>query len=197
MAAVSVLTFMMLWISIAAFAQSSPTPDGVKADRLGETLSQWTKNNPLSIRGDDIVMENPPRPTSGASVAYCLARNSNVSETFTYGSAPLLTETAWFHGGNLYKIEISFLNDEPLPSLLAALKPKFGKPFSKQTRRVRNGFGSLFEEKSLAWSNRVSTLELSYSTVPGSHVRLRFLLEATQNAAQLKREQRTKACADM
>ncbi len=67
-------------------------------------------------------------------------------------------QAAWFHNDSLYRVEMTLLNDESVPDLISALKQKFGKPVSKQTTRVQNGFGSLFEEKRLIWTNKVSTL---------------------------------------
>ena len=197
MAAKSLLIFTILSTWIAAYGQHAAGPYAMKADSLAEPLSEWTKNNPLSSRCDDRVMEDATRPASGSLIAYCLTIKSKVPETFIYAGAPLLAETAWFHDGTLHKIDIEFLSNEALPSLITSLKQKFGKPFSKQTKRLQNGFGSQFEEKYLTWTNKISKLELIYSNVAGSHVQLRFLLQPPDNAAQSKRAQRSKACADM
>ena len=103
-------------------------------------------------------------------------------------------QTAWFHNDSLYRVEMTLLSNEALPYLMSALKQKFGKPVSKRTTRVQNGFGSQFEEKRLTWTNKVSTLELTYSTVPGRRPGLAFTLEAPRDDAQSKRAQTTRAC---
>ena len=184
-------------LALTAAAQSPPQPYSVKADRLSETVMEWTRNNPASAKCDGTALDDPPRSGDRTWVAYCLNRDARDTEGFTYGTAPLLMQTAWFHNDSLYRVEMTLLTDEALPDLISALKQKFGKPVSKQTTRVQNGFGSLFEEKRLIWTNKVSTLELTYSTVPGRRPSLAFTLDAPRDGAQSKRAQTSRACADM
>ena len=190
------LLLTIVAISVMACAQSSTVPYSVKADRLGESLSEWTNNNALAERCDEAVAELP-RQAEHSWSAYCLKRDSRHTDMFTYGTAQLLTERAWFHNDKLYRIELTFLNDNSLPDLMAGLKQKFGRPSLKQTNHLRNGFGSPFEEKRVTWNNKVSMLELVSSNMPGSGIRLTFTLEVPKNEAQSKRQQTVRACADM
>jgi hypothetical protein len=191
------LIFFPILLAFTAAAQSPPQPYSVKADRLSETVMEWTRNNPASLKCDRTALDDLPSTGDRTWVAYCLNRDASDTEAFTYGTAPLLMQAAWFHNDSLYRIEMTLLSDESVPDLISALKQKFGKPVSKQTTRVQNGFGSLFEEKRLIWTNKVSTLELTYSTVPGRRPSLAFTLDAPRNGSQSKRAQTTKACADM
>lgn len=187
--------FVVLAISAVTSAQISPMPYSVKGDRLGESLSEWTNNHPFSHRCDETLLDLPGDEHSW--MAYCLTREPHHGDSFTYANRLLLTEEAWFHSGKLYRIAVNFLNDEPLPDLLRGLKQKFGKPYSHKTSHLQNGFGSQFEEKRVTWTNKLSMLELIYSTVPGNHARLIFTLDVPRTEAQWKREQITRACADM
>ena len=191
------LILLSILLAFTAAAQSPPQPYSVKADRLSETVMEWTRNNPGSAKCDRTALDELPRTGDRTWVAYCLNRDARNTEGFTYGTAPLLMQTAWFHNESLYRVEMTLLSEEALPDLMSALKQKFGKPASKQTTRVQNGFGSLFEEKRVIWTNKVSTLELTYSTVPGRRPSLAFTLDAPRDAAQSKLAQTTKACADM
>jgi hypothetical protein len=188
--------FVIVAATVMAFAQTSQQPYSVKGDRLGETLSEWSNNNPSADRCDETVLDLP-RDADHSWLAYCLTRGPKQSDTFTYGTAQLRTQSAWFHNGKLYKVEMSFLNNESVPELLAGLKQKFGRPSSKQTSHLQNGFGSQFEEKRIRWTNKVSMLELVYSTVPGNYLRLTFTLDVPKGEAQWKRQQTMRACADM
>jgi hypothetical protein len=191
------LILLPFLLALTAAAQSPPSPYSVKADRLGETVMEWTRNNPESAKCDNTARDDLPRSGDRTWAAYCLNRSAKTTEGFTYGTAPLLMQAAWFHNDSLYRVEMTLLSDESLPDLMSALKQKFGKPVSKRTTRVQNGFGSQFQEKRLTWTNKISTLELTYSTVPGRRPSLAFTLEAPRDDAQSKRAQTTKACADM
>jgi len=190
------LILLPILLAFTAAAQSPPQPYSVKADRLSETVMEWTRNNPASAKCDRTALDDLSRTGDRTWVAYCLSRDPR-DTGFTYGTAPLLMQAAWFHNDSLYRVEMTLLSDESLPDLISALKQKFGKPVSKQKTRVQNGFGSLFEQKRLIWTNKVSTLELTYSTVPGRRPSLAFTLDAPRDGAQSKRAQTTKACADM
>src|SRR3954453_2110582 len=131
------LILLPLLPALAAAAQSPPSPYSVKADRLGETVMEWTRNNPESAKCDKTALDLP-RSGDRTWVAYCLNRSAKDTEGFTYGTAPLLMQAAWFHNDTLYRVEMTLLSDESLPDLMPALKQKFGKPASKRTTHVQN-----------------------------------------------------------
>jgi hypothetical protein len=191
------LLLLILALTITAVPQSTPAPYSVKADKLGENLAEWKTNNPRSAKCDDTVLDDLPRSGAGSWLAYCLTRDWKNADTFTYANAPLLTETAWFLNGSLQKVDMFLLNSDPLADVLAGLKTKFGKPASKQATHVQNGFGSRFEQKRLTWTNHASTLELIYSSVPGTRPRLTFTFDLPRNETHSQQTQTAKACADM
>ncbi|HZQ95287.1 MAG TPA: hypothetical protein VFA67_09795 [Candidatus Sulfotelmatobacter sp.] len=191
------LLLLILVGTITAVAQSTPTPYSVKADKLGETVVEWEANNPRSARCDDTVLEDFHYSGAGAWIAYCLSRDLHSDHSFTYGAAPLLTQTAWFYNGSLQKLDLTLVSSDALSDIIAGLKAKFGKPASKQTVRLQNGFGSRFEQKRWTWTNRLSVLDFIYSSVPGDRPRITFTLTAPGNETQSRQDQRAKACADM
>ena|SRR5271165_863859 len=193
------LTLSVIAASMTAFSQSAPQPYSLKADRLGETLTQWTANNPRFYRCDRASVDDLPDSTVDPRFVYCLTRRWEQGQNFTYATTPLLTETAWFYKGSLYKVEMTLLTASGIKEVLTGLRWKFGKPAVRETTRTQNGFGVRLEQKRLTWTNRVSTLELTYSNAQADHPNVLFTLNSSDKDVinRAKQTERTKASSDM
>jgi hypothetical protein len=188
---------LLVALGIPAFAQNVPQPYNVKADQLGETLTQWKANNPRSNECDNLTVDDRSNSSLGPKVAYCL--NWVSGQNFTYATAPLLAETAWFNKGILYRVDITLVSTEGLTDVMTGLREKFGKPVKRETMRTQNSFGGRLEQKRFLWTNGPSTLELTYSDTLDDHPHVTFALDpldrdATRHAKQIER---AKARADM
>lgn len=184
---------------MTAFSQSSPQPYSLKADRLGETLMEWKANNPRFDECDKYRIDDLPDSAIDPKLVYCVTRRWEDGQNFTYARTPLLTETAWFYKNSLYKVEMTLLTDAGIGDVITALKRKFGKPAGSKTTWRENGFGVRFERKRLTWTNRVSTLELTYSNASSDHPEVLFTLNALDKdrVNRAKRNERTNARSDM
>jgi len=193
----SVLLFIA--VCVTAFSQSAPQPYSVKADKLGEALTQWKANNPRFDKCGNNMLDDLSDSAVDPSLLYCLARRWEQGQNFTYADASLLSETAWFYKNSLCKVEITLLSDAGLSDLMAALKKKFGKPAGRETTRTRNGFGVISEHVRLNWTNRVSTVELTYSNAINDRPQVTFTLNATSwnLTDRAKRSEQTRAQLDM
>jgi hypothetical protein len=191
----SILLFVAL--AITACAQSAPEPYSVKADQLGETLTQWKANNPRSDECDNITVDDRSGSTLVPNVVYCL--NWETGQNFTYATAPLLVETAWFYKDSLYRVDMTLASTEGLTDVMTGLRQKFGKPVEQETTRTHNSFGGTLEQKRFTWTNRLSTLELIYSDTLDDHPHVTFTLDPANSDAtrHAKQTEKARARADM
>jgi hypothetical protein len=190
---------ILIFVALATFAraQSAPEPYSVKADQLGETLTQWKANNPRSNECDNITVDDRSSSTLVPKVVYCL--NWETGQNFTYATAPLLIETAWFYKDSLYRVDMTLASVEGLTHVMTGLREKFGKPVERETTRTQNSFGGTLEQKRFTWTNRLSTLELTYSDTLDDHPHVTFTLDPPDSDAtrRAKQTERAKARADM
>jgi len=170
------LVFVML--SAIAFPQSPPVPYSVKADRLGETIAEWTANNPGFVKCPNYAIDDMYGSSVDPKLMYCLTHSREDGQDLTYAESPVLLETAWFYRDSLYKVEMTFLSQAGLTDVIAGLKRKFGKGVGRETTRTQNSFGVRSEQKRLTWTNTISTLQLSYSTASNEFPHLTFTFNA-------------------
>ena len=160
---------------------------------------EWTANNPRFDKCDNSALDDLSDSALDPKLVYCVTRRWKEEQNFTYATTPLLTETAWFYKDSLYKVEMTLLTDAGISGVITRLKWKFGKPAGRESTRTQNGFGARFEHKRLTWKNRVSTLELIYSSASGDHPDLTFTLSPPNQdvIGRAKQTERTKASSDM
>lgn len=184
---------------MAASSQSAPEPYSVKADKLGEALTEWKANNPQVDKCNNNTVDNRPDSAVDPDVIYCFPRSLQDGQSLTYATAPLLTETAWFYNGRLYKVEMTLFSSAWLTNVMTGLAEKFGAPAGRETTPLQNGFGARFEQERWTWTNGVSTVELMYSNAPSNCPDVTFTLDSPNKDVtdRQKQAERLKARSDM
>jgi hypothetical protein len=172
------IPLLIAFSAVPSAPQIQPEPYSVKADKLGETLTAWKTNNPRLDKCENDTVDNRIGSAVDPDVVYCIARSWEDDQNLTFATAPLLTETAWFYKGSLYKVEMTLLNRFGLPDVMAGRGTKLGAPSGRETTPMQNGFGASFEEDRWTWANKVSTAELVYTDAPDDCPQVTFTLDA-------------------
>jgi len=191
--------FLFAVLSTTALSQSAPEPYSVKADKLGETITEWKANNPRLNHCQNSTINDKVGAALDPDVVYCLPRASGDEPDLTYATAPLVSEVAWFYRGTLYKLELPLRSTARLALVMAALGEKFGTATEKETTPLQNGFGAKFVQERWTWKNGVSTLQVVYSDAADSCPAITFTLDAPNKEVTDRWEQTegSKARSDM
>jgi len=191
------MLFLVL-LSLAASSQTHTEPYSVKTDRLGETVGEWRTNNPHVDSCQNNTVDDHPGSEIDPDLMFCIPRSGFADGSLTFAAAPLLSETAWFYKGSMYKVELTLKNSFGLPDIMTGLRAKFGVPTSKEKTPLQNGFGARFQRDKWTWTNGISTVELVYSDAPNDYPSITFTLDTINKEVgdRIKRAQQARARSD-
>jgi hypothetical protein len=172
-----VALFVICMVFAPALAQPAQ-PFGLKADVLGETIQDFSRQNhavcstdkvgALDVLPIEVDISGATEGEQRAGVVKCIATGDA-----TVGGVAAYRTVFYFFRDRLYKIESELPRTE-YAHIREALTAKYGSPAPARRIGYQNGFGAQFVGERLSWHNQASSIAIGELDSESDNVRLVF-----------------------